>query len=167
MYFSYLIISCAKVRCDSLTLYYYLLKMDQNSSVKISSEKLSLQACYDFVVDATCGGIGLFVGTVRNQTEAKEVTLLDFSTYETMALKEMQKIADKALVNFDILKIAVHHAEGKLKIGDIAVIIAVSSPHRKAAFEACQFAINTLKETVPIWKKEHFADGEVWVNSTP
>jgi len=84
-----------------------------------------------------------------------------------MAIKEMEKIADMALTNFDILKIAIHHAEGALQIGDIPVIIAVSSPHRKAAFDACQYAIDTLKETVPIWKKEHFEDGEVWVNSTP
>jgi len=141
--------------------------MTKNSSIKIIAKKLNLQDCYDFVFDASCGGIALFVGTVRNQTQNKEVTLLDFSTYESMAVKEMQKIADKALAEFDILKIAIHHAEGELKIGDIPVIIAVSSPHRKAAFVACQFAIDALKETVPIWKKEHFVDGEVWVNATP
>ena len=141
--------------------------MNTNSFVKITSERLNLQSCYDFVQDPSCGGIALFVGTVRNQTQDKEVTLLDFSTYQAMALKEMQKIADKALADFEILKIAIHHAEGKLKIGDIPVIIAVSAPHRKASFAACQFAIDTLKETVPIWKKEHFVDGEVWVNTTP
>lgn len=138
-----------------------------HSSIKITSEKLNLQNCYDFVQDASCGGIALFVGTVRNHTENKEVILLDFSTYKPMALKEMQKIADKALTDFNILKMAIHHAEGKLKIGEIPVIIAVSAVHRKAAFAACQFAIDTLKETVPIWKKEHFVDGEVWVNATP
>jgi molybdopterin synthase catalytic subunit len=84
-----------------------------------------------------------------------------------MAIKEIRKIANTTLVDFDIRKIAIHHAEGKLQIGDIPVIIAVSAPHRKAAFAACQFAIDTLKETVPIWKKEHFIDGEVWVNSHP
>lgn len=141
--------------------------MPKNSSVKITSEKLDLQVCYDFVQDASCGGISLFVGTVRNQTKNKEVVLLDFSAYKEMALKEMQKIADKALEKFDIINIAIHHAEGKLNIGEIPVIIAVSSAHRKAAFEACQYAIDTLKETVPIWKKEHFVDGEVWVNATP
>jgi len=141
--------------------------MLNKSSVKISSDKLNMQTCYDFVHDASCGGIALFVGTVRNKTQNKTVTLLDFSTYRPMALKEMQKIAEKAIEQFDILKIAIHHAEGELHIGEIPVIIAVSSPHRKAAFEACQFTIDTLKETVPIWKKEHFADGEVWVNATP
>ena len=141
--------------------------MSDNSSIKLSSKKLNLQTCYDFVQDVSCGGIALFVGTVRNQTKNKEVIRLDFSAYGPMAIKEMQKIADQALRKFDILKIAIHHAEGELHLGDIPVIIAVSAPHRKAAFGACQFAIDTLKETVPIWKKEHFTDGEVWVNSTP
>lgn len=141
--------------------------MQENTSIKITSEKLNLQDCYDFVQDASCGGIALFVGTVRNKTQNKAVTLLDFSTYQAMAIKEMQKIADKALTDFNIQKIAIHHAEGELQIGDIPVIISVSAAHRKAAFEACQFAIDTLKETVPIWKKEHFVDGEVWVNAHP
>jgi len=138
-----------------------------NSSIKVTTEKLNLQECYDFVQDASCGGIALFVGTVRNKTKDKAVILLDFSTYKPMAIKEIQKIANTALTDFDVLKIAIHHAEGELQIGGIPVIIAVSSAHRKAAFAACQFAIDTLKETVPIWKKEHFVDGEVWVNAHP
>lgn len=141
--------------------------MSQNYSIKITAKPLNIQECYDFVQDASCGGIALFVGTVRNKTQNKEVTLLDFSTYEAMALKEIEKIALQSLEKFDVLKIAIHHAKGVLKIGEIPVIISVSSAHRKASFEACQYAIDTLKETVPIWKKEHFADGEVWVNSTP
>lgn len=139
----------------------------KTSSIKITSQKLDLQKCYDFVEDASCGGIVTFVGTVRNATQSKNVTQLDFSTYKPMAIKEMQKIADNAMANYPIKKIAIHHAEGLLKIKDIPVIIAVSSPHRKAAFDACQFAIDTLKETVPIWKKEYFEDGEVWVNAHP
>lgn len=137
------------------------------TSVKITSSELNLQECYSFVQDTSCGGIAVFVGTVRNTTKNKEVTLLDFSSYEPMALKEMQKIADRALEKFEIYKIAIHHAVGELKIGAIPVIITVSSAHRNAAFEACQYAIDTLKETVPIWKKEHFEDGEVWVNAHP
>ncbi|PHQ57150.1 MAG: molybdenum cofactor biosynthesis protein MoaE [Lutibacter sp.] len=137
------------------------------TSVKITAEKLNLQDCYNFVQDASCGGIALFVGTVRNATKNKEVTLLDFSGYEPMAVKEMRKIANIALEKFSIHKIAIHHAVGELQIGDIPVIIAVSSAHRKAAFEACEYAIDTLKESVPIWKKEHFEDGQVWVNSHP
>ena len=139
----------------------------KRTSILITSNKLNLQDCYDFVQDTSCGGIAAFVGTVRNATQNKEVILLDFSGYEPMAIKEMQKIADLALEKFPIHKIAIHHAVGPLKIGDIPVIITVSSAHRKAAFEACEFAIDTLKETVPIWKKEHFSDGEVWVNAHP
>jgi molybdopterin synthase catalytic subunit len=141
--------------------------MEERTSIHITSAKLDLQKCYDFVQNDACGGISAFIGTVRNATKNKEVTLLDFSGYEPMALKEMQKIANKALEAFDIHKIAIHHALGKLKIGDVPVVITVSSAHRKAAFDACQFAIDTLKETVPIWKKEHFKDGEVWVNAHP
>lgn len=139
----------------------------QRTSIKITSSKLNLQECYAFVEDDFCGGITTFVGTVRNDTEGKEVLQLDFSTYKPMAIKEMQKIADKALRDFEIHKIAIYHAEGMLQIGEIPVIIAVSAKHRKAAFLACEFAIDILKETVPIWKKEYFSDGEVWVNAHP
>jgi len=137
------------------------------TSIKITSEKLDLQECYRFVEDDSCGGISAFVGTVRNDTKGKEVIQLDFSTYKPMAIKEMQKIANITLEKFDIKKIAIHHAEGMLQIRGIPVIITVSSKHRKAAFEACEFAIDTLKKTVPIWKKEYFSDGEVWVNAHP
>ena len=138
-----------------------------NTSIKITSEKLRLEECYEFVTDDSCGGIVAFVGTVRDSTKSKDVTQLDFSTYKPMAIKEMQHIAEIAIKKFEIKKMAIHHAEGMLQIGDIPVIITVGAPHRKAAFEACEFAIDTLKETVPIWKKEHFSDGEVWVNAHP
>jgi len=139
----------------------------QRTFIKITSEKLDLQECYHLVEDDACGGISVFIGTVRNDTKGKKVTQLDFSTYKPMAIKEMEKIARLALEQFDIKKIAIHHAEGMLQIGAIPVIIAVSSKHRKAAFLACEFAIDTLKTTVPIWKKEHFSDGEIWVNAHP
>ena len=138
-----------------------------NTSIKITSEKLSLEECYEFVTDDSCGGIVAFVGTVRDSTQSKDVTQLDFSTYKPMAIKEMQHIAEIAIKKFEIKKMAIHHAEGMLQIGDIPVIITVGAPHRKAAFEACEFAIDTLKEIVPIWKKEYFSDGEVWVNAHP
>ncbi len=141
--------------------------MVENTSIQITSEKLNLQECYDFVQDLTCGGIALFVGTVRNNTKGKNVVRLDFSSYRPMAVKELNKIAHSAMEKYGIKKIAIHHTEGKLKIGDIPVVIAVSSTHRQVAFEACQYAIDTLKETVPIWKKEYFDDGEVWVNAHP
>ena len=139
----------------------------ERTSIKITKEKLDLQECYRFVEDDSCGGISAFIGTVRNDTQGKEVIQLDFSTYKPMAIKEMKKIANLTLEKFDIKKIAIHNAEGMLQIRDIPVIITVSSKHKKAAFEACEFAIDSLKETVPIWKKEYFSDGEVWVNAHP
>ena len=115
--------------------------MMNNISIKVTSEKLNLDECYNFVTDPSCGGIAVFVGTVRNSTQNKEVTQLDFSTYKPMAIKEMEKIAMEALKKFDIKKIAIHHAEGLLQIKDVPVIISVSSKHRKASFEACEYAI--------------------------
>ncbi len=138
-----------------------------NISTLITSDVLSLDRCYRFVESPQCGGISIFVGTVRNLTKGKKVIQLDFSTYKPMAIKEIDKIAVTAMKKYDITKIAIHHAEGSLSIGAIPVIIAVSSAHRNAAFDACQFAIDRLKETVPIWKKEHFENGKTWVNSHP
>jgi molybdopterin synthase catalytic subunit len=128
---------------------------------------LDLQQCIDAVSDAAVGGIDIFVGTVRNQTKGKEVLKLEFEAYEPMAIREMQKIADLVKAKWDIVGMAIHHRTGILEVGEIPVIIAVSSAHRGAAFEACRYIIDTLKETVPIWKKEYFADGEVWVNAHP
>lgn len=141
--------------------------MNNNINIKLTDQKLNLQECYEWIQDPSCGGVSIFVGTVRNTTQQKTVNKLDFSAYSPMAVKEMQLIAERGLKQFAIKKILIHHAEGLLKIGEIPVIIAVAAAHRNAAFEACQFAIDTLKETVPIWKKEYFDDGEVWVNSHP
>ncbi len=120
-----------------------------------------------FVQGAGAGGMVQFVGAVRNQTKGRRVLRLEFEAYEPMALSEMRKIAEEAARRWPLLAIAIHHRVGVLDIGQLPVVIAVSSPHRKEAFEACQFAIDTLKQTVPIWKKEIFEDGEVWVAATP
>ena len=113
------------------------------------------------------GGHVIFIGTVRNHTSDKAVLHLIFEAYGPMAVKEMRKIAVKAIEKFNIIHIAIHHRTGKLAIGEIPVIIAVSSAHRTEAFLACEYCIDTLKETVPIWKKEYFEDGEVWVAAHP
>ena len=135
--------------------------------IKITSEPLSLSEAEAYVADHSVGGIVHFIGTVRNKTNGKRVLKLEFEAYESMALKEMQKIANKCLEIFEIYKIAIFHRCGTIELGEIPVIVAVSSAHRKAAFTACEFAIDTLKETVPIWKREFFEDGEVWVSATP
>ena len=113
------------------------------------------------------GGIDVFIGTVRNQTKGKNVTRLEFEAYEPMALSEMEKIAVQAFEQWPVQKILIHHRTGVLQIGEIPVIIAVSAAHRAAAFEACRYIIDTLKQTVPIWKKEFFEDGEIWVGAHP
>jgi len=135
--------------------------------VKILSTPLQVEVCTKFVQDDGAGGIAVFVGTVRNHTKGKTVRCLEFEAYESMAISEMKKIAETIQDNWKTYKICMHHRVGSLGIQDIAVIIAVSCAHRKAAFEACQYAIDTLKETVPIWKKEIFEDGEEWVSAHP
>lgn len=135
--------------------------------IKLDTNTLNPQICFDLVADPAAGGIAIFVGTVRDQTQGKRVLRLEFESYQQMAVSEMNKIATFAQVQWSTLKIAIHHRVGILQVGDIAVVIAVSTPHRKAAFEACAYCIDTLKQTVPIWKKEIFEDGEVWVAAHP
>ncbi|MGB0432317.1 MAG: molybdenum cofactor biosynthesis protein MoaE [Bacteroidia bacterium] len=135
--------------------------------IKIFETELTSGAAEQFVADNAAGGTVVFVGTVRNQTKGKKVLKLEFESYEAMAIKEMHKIATHAQKKWNALKIAIHHRVGVLQVGQIPVVIAVSTPHRKAAFDACQYCIDTLKETVPIWKKEYFEDGEVWVAAHP
>ena len=141
--------------------------MKDRIDIHISEQPLEQKDCFDFVSDDSVGGICVFVGTVRNHTANKEVLRLDFSAYTPMAIKEMRKIARQCLEKFDIFKVSMHHAVGELGIRDVPVVIAVSASHRGEAFSACQYAIDRLKESVPIWKKEYFQDGEVWVNAHP
>lgn len=135
--------------------------------IQIKETKLSEQECIDKVADPGAGGTTVFIGTVRNQTKGKKVIRLEFEAYIPMAEKEMRKIAEHITEKWSALHVSMHHRVGSLDIGEAPVIISVSTPHRKAAFEACQYAIDTLKETVPIWKKEFFEDGEIWVAAHP
>jgi molybdopterin synthase catalytic subunit len=135
--------------------------------IKITSEILNLSECVEKVMTPQAGGIDVFIGTVREHTKGKKVIRLEFEAYEKMALNEMQKIADEMMKRWPLHKILIHHRTGVLQIGDVPVIIAVSASHRDATFEACRYAIDTLKQTVPIWKKEVFDDGEEWVAAHP
>jgi molybdopterin synthase catalytic subunit len=135
--------------------------------IQILEDPLSLDACLQRVRDTSAGGIDIFVGTVREWTRGRKVERLEFESYQPMAIAEMRKIAEKAVDEFELCKMVIHHRVGTLEVGDIPVIIAASAPHRGAAFAGCQYAIDTLKETVPIWKKEIFTDGEVWVSAHP
>ena len=138
-----------------------------NVDIIISKNALSSERAEKFVTNPACGGIVTFVGTVRQFTKSKEVICLEFEAYEPMAIKEMGKIAAHILENYPAKRVAIHHRVGVLAIEDIAVVIAVACPHRKDAFAACEYAIDSLKETVPIWKKEIFTDGAVWVAAHP
>ncbi len=135
--------------------------------IQLLTTPLSISACEAAVLTPDAGGSVVFIGTVRNKTQAKTVTRLEFEAYEPMAISEMGKIAEQAIEKFAVLNISIHHHIGVLDIGEIPIIIAVSAAHRGAAFDACEYCIDTLKQTVPIWKKEVFEDGEVWVAAHP
>jgi len=110
------------------------------------------------------GAIVTFDGFVRNQSHNRATLYLDYEAYETMALAKMREIAAQLHEKYKIHRVAIVHRLGRLEMGETSVFIAVSAPHRAAAFDACRFAIDTLKRTVPIWKKEYFEDGAVWAD---
>jgi MoaE-MoaD fusion protein len=110
------------------------------------------------------GAIVTFDGCVRNQSHGRSTLYLDYEAYESMALAKMREIAAEARAKFAIDRVAVAHRLGRLEIGETSVSIAVSAPHRAAAFDACRYTIDTLKRSVPIWKKEYFEDGAVWAD---
>ena len=132
--------------------------------VEITTEPLSERAVARAVEHPGAGAIVLFSGIVRDQTGGRRVKFLEYEAHGPMALAKMREIGAAIRTRWPaVSRIAVVHRIGRLEIGESSVMIAVSSPHRAQAFAACRFAIDTLKETVPIWKKEHFEDGEVWV----
>jgi molybdopterin synthase catalytic subunit len=138
-----------------------------NTQILLSAETLNIQSCIDWVMSPESGGIDVFIGTVRNVTKGKAVLKLDFEAYEPMAISEMEKIVQQAFDKWPVQKVLIHHRTGALQVGEVPVIIAVSAAHRDAAFEACRYIIDTLKQTVPIWKKEAFEDGDIWVAAHP
>lgn len=135
--------------------------------IQLKDTPLDFEACTRRVMQPDSGGIDVFIGTVRNATRGRVVLRLEFEAYEGMALREMQKIAESAAAQWPLHALVVHHRTGVLLPGEIAVVIAVSAAHRDAAFTACRYLIDTLKQIVPIWKKEVFEDGEVWVAAHP
>jgi molybdopterin synthase catalytic subunit len=135
--------------------------------VSITDQSIDIGALQRSVEDDGAGGTVLFIGTTRDVTDGRKVVALEFEAYKPMALRELEKIVQYARKHWQVRHISVTHAVGRLAVGDPAVVVAVSAPHRDAAFEACRYIIDTLKKTVPIWKKEIFSDGEVWVNAHP
>jgi len=113
------------------------------------------------------GATVVFEGIVRNNTRGRRTLYLDYECYEDMAISEMEKLVKRALEQFNVRDIRLIHRLGRMEIGETSVLIVVSSAHRGAAFEACRWVIDTLKKTVPIWKKEYFEDGAVWADGEP
>ncbi|NNE97671.1 MAG: molybdenum cofactor biosynthesis protein MoaE [Pyrinomonadaceae bacterium] len=130
---------------------------------EITNDPLDVGEIARRIILPECGATVTLDGYVRKFTKGRETEHLVYEAYEPMALKEMEKLIQRAQENFEITNIGIVHRIGRLEIGETSVVISVASPHRRAAFEACEWLIKELKSTVPIWKKEVYADGEVWV----
>lgn len=132
---------------------------------RVINQPIDLNELVRFVTDPAAGAIATFIGTTRNNNEGRTVIGLDYEAYPAMAVKELERIGEHAKKQWPICRMAIVHRLGAVKIGEASVIIAVSSAHRDAAFAACRFAIEEIKKTVPIWKKEVFEGGEVWIGT--
>ena len=135
--------------------------------IKITEKPIDIQKVIDTASSLGAGAVNVFVGTVRNTAHGKNVLWLEYEAYESMAVSEIRKIIDDACKKWNLTGWAVSHRVGTLLPGETAVVVAVSTPHRKESFAACQFIIDSLKQTVPIWKKEFFEDGDQWVSAHP
>jgi molybdopterin synthase catalytic subunit len=133
----------------------------------IVREEIDLRDIKKNLEDPSDGAAILFEGVVRNNTRGRRTLYLDYEAYEPMALNEMEKLAQAALERFKVRDVCLVHRLGRLQIGETSVVIGVGSAHRVAAFEACRWLIDSLKKTVPIWKKEYFEDGAVWADGEP
>lgn len=137
------------------------MRVELNTAVIPSAETL------EEIKSGTDGAVCVFDGIVRDNTRGRKTLFLDYEAYEEMALSQMRGLAAEALTKFPIRDVALLHRLGRLEVGETSVLIVVASAHRAAAFDACRWLIDTLKKTVPIWKKEHFADGVVWAAGEP
>jgi MoaE-MoaD fusion protein len=133
----------------------------------IVGERVDTQKFVDRLKCGEDGAVIVFEGIVRNQTRGRKTLYLDYEAYEEMALGQMEELVEQALRQFQIRDAEIVHRRGRLDIGETSVLIIVASAHRAAAFEACRWLIDTLKKTVPIWKKEYFEDGAVWADGEP
>jgi molybdopterin synthase catalytic subunit len=132
----------------------------------IAFAPLSLDEVYRLADDAANGAIVVMSGMVRDNTDGNTVIALEYQAYEPMALQVFRQIAAQIRATWsDVTHVVIHHRTGRLEVGEISVLVAIGSPHRSEAFEACKYAIDTLKHNAPIWKKEHWADGSSsWVS---
>jgi molybdopterin synthase catalytic subunit len=133
----------------------------------IVREKIDTNRIMESLKRPEDGAAIVFEGIVRNNTRGRRTLYLDYQTYEEMALKQLESLVEQALTQFQVRDAAIVHRLGRLEIGETSVLIVVASAHRGAAFDACRWLIDTLKRTVPIWKKEYFEDGAVWADGEP
>jgi molybdopterin synthase catalytic subunit len=131
--------------------------------VRLQSGPIDLSALVSEARGDGDGAVSVFLGTVRNANDGRRVLFLEYEAYGGMAEREMERIAAEAVARFGVTTVAIVHRVGRLEIGEASVAIAVSSPHRAAAITACTYVIDTFKKTVPIWKREHFDGGAVWI----
>ena len=131
--------------------------------VGIVSDPVDVLGVYGSVLDPECGGNVLFVGTTRENSRGRKVSALEYQAYVPMALKVMNSIAGEMRKRFGVRKVALVHRIGRLRVGDVSLVIAVSSEHRREAFKACARALELIKTSVPIWKREYFETGSEWV----
>ena len=130
---------------------------------ELTTEPIDIAGVARRVVPPECGATVTLDGYVRKFTKGRETLHLFYEAYEAMALKEIEKLISEAKETYEIANVGIVHRLGKLEIGETSVVISVAAPHRKAAFAACEWIIRELKQRVPIWKKEVYADGEMWV----
>lgn len=132
---------------------------------RVTRKMIDLQELVDFVTDPAAGAIVTFIGTTRDNNEGHRVIALDYEAYPEMAEKELARLGEEAKGRWNIQRMGIVHRIGPVKITEPSVIIAVSAAHRHDAFQACRFAIEEIKKSVPIWKKEIFEGGEVWIGT--
>lgn len=137
------------------------------SHVRITHDRINMSAIVEKLKQPQDGAAVVFEGIVRNHSRGRRTLFLQYEAYEPMAAKQLEELATQARMQFQIDDVAIVHRLGRLEIGESSVLIVVVSAHRVAAFEACRWLIDTLKKTVPIWKKEHFADGAIWADGEP
>jgi len=131
--------------------------------VAVTPERLDLQALVDALPSGEDGAIASFTGIVRDRNVGRRVLYLEYEAYEPLALKALARIIEEAREAWPSTHVGVHHRTGRLEIGEASVIIAAASPHRADAFAACRYTIERVKQIVPIWKREHFEGGDVWL----
>jgi molybdopterin synthase catalytic subunit len=139
----------------------------ENVTVALTRERIDAEKIVAAAKSGEDGAVVVFDGIVRNHTRGRRTLHLDYEAYEEMALRQMRELGFKARERFAIRQVTMLHRLGRLEIGETSVLIVVASAHRSAAFEACRWLIDTLKQSVPIWKKETFADGAVWAPGEP